>query len=438
MSEVWLRSNRRVLLLALLPASLLLVAGVLMLIRLDGLVVRSFAWALCAVGLISLVGLLRQLRQPRVAYRTGEVLFFLKAGGPICVPVQVVEAFFLGQGPAHLPGTDLPGIAQPATNGRTPFAARAAMGSDGGERGFGEMVRKLCNSPRHLVRTVEWRGHPAAQPTTGRGNARARRTFDNQDKGYCDVNVDCSLSLMPGLLVSVRDVAETRAAMDGGADWIDLKEPRRGALGAVDAEMAAEVAKLLAGRLPLSAAAGELKDWPSESVDWLLDVEGIQWLKLGLAECATSDDWQNRWQQAAETIAAAGKQLVAVCYADASRAKAPSFDQIVAVAERQIAAVAEQGKMHYLLIDTFDKKNGPLVASPAGSALEEWLQAARRASLSTVVAGGLSRENLACLPREGIDMIAVRGGVCAGERTGTVESELVSDFRRAVEINWVN
>jgi len=106
MFEVWLRSNRRVLLLALVPAGLLLVAGGLMLAWLDGWAVRSFAWALCAAGLVAMVGLLRQLRQPRVAYRAGEVLFFLKAGGPICVPVNVVEAFFLGQGPAHLPGAD--------------------------------------------------------------------------------------------------------------------------------------------------------------------------------------------------------------------------------------------------------------------------------------------------------------------------------------------
>jgi hypothetical protein len=31
------------------------------------------------------------------------VLFNLRAGQPIAVPVQVVEAFFLGQGPSHLP-----------------------------------------------------------------------------------------------------------------------------------------------------------------------------------------------------------------------------------------------------------------------------------------------------------------------------------------------
>ena len=52
-----------------------------------------------------LVSILRLILWPRVAYRDGCVLFYLRAGTPIAVPVHVVEAFFQGQGPAHLPGT---------------------------------------------------------------------------------------------------------------------------------------------------------------------------------------------------------------------------------------------------------------------------------------------------------------------------------------------
>jgi hypothetical protein len=44
-----------------------------------------------------------QLRRPRVAFEDGAVLFYLRSGPPFAVPVEVVEAFFLGQGPAHLP-----------------------------------------------------------------------------------------------------------------------------------------------------------------------------------------------------------------------------------------------------------------------------------------------------------------------------------------------
>jgi hypothetical protein len=60
-------------------------------------------WALTAVGLVLMLGLFNQLRRPRIAFRNGEVLFHLRSGAPVAVPVEIVEAFFLGQGPANIP-----------------------------------------------------------------------------------------------------------------------------------------------------------------------------------------------------------------------------------------------------------------------------------------------------------------------------------------------
>jgi len=48
--------------------------------------------------------LLWEFFRPRIAYRSREILFYLRSGAPIAVPMQVVEAFFLGQGSASLPG----------------------------------------------------------------------------------------------------------------------------------------------------------------------------------------------------------------------------------------------------------------------------------------------------------------------------------------------
>ena len=58
-------------------------------------------------GLLAL-GLLGQFRRPRIAYCDGDVLFHLRAGAPIAVPAEIVEAFFIGQGPAYLPRTHGP------------------------------------------------------------------------------------------------------------------------------------------------------------------------------------------------------------------------------------------------------------------------------------------------------------------------------------------
>src|SRR5258706_11336714 len=61
------------------------------------------------------------------------------------------------------------------------------------------------------------------------------------------------------LLASVRSEAEAEAAIDAGADVLDLKEPRRGPLGPCNPATLRSVAALRdrrSSRLPLSAAIG--------------------------------------------------------------------------------------------------------------------------------------------------------------------------------------
>ena len=103
MTEVWLTSNRRVIFMAMLPVGLLGVLSLVTLGRDTASVFRVLATGCLIIVIVLLFGLLQQLVRPRIAYRDGHVLFYLQARSPIAVPVQVVEAFFLGQGPAYLP-----------------------------------------------------------------------------------------------------------------------------------------------------------------------------------------------------------------------------------------------------------------------------------------------------------------------------------------------
>jgi hypothetical protein len=107
--EIWLRTNRRALSLGAVPPALFALLGMYFLLGLDSTARAWWHWiggVMLVVGLFNVAILLLQLREPRVMYHDGRVLFYLNSGPPIAVPVNVVEAFFLGQGPTMLPATE--------------------------------------------------------------------------------------------------------------------------------------------------------------------------------------------------------------------------------------------------------------------------------------------------------------------------------------------
>src|SRR5437867_1998761 len=86
------------------------------------------------------------------------------------------------------------------------------------------------------------------------------------------------------LLISVAGPAEARAALLGGADVIDAKDPRRGALGPVSLQRLAAIRAAVAGARPLSAAVGDAtsEQAVAGAVAAALSV-GVAFVKLGLA-----------------------------------------------------------------------------------------------------------------------------------------------------------
>ena len=228
------------------------------------------------------------------------------------------------------------------------------------------------------------------------------------------------------LLVSVRDEQEALDAIAGGADWIDCKEPRAGSLGAVPVGVARRTAEIVNGFCPLSAALGELTDWQDSSTHELLLVPEIQVVKLGVRGCANEPDWQTRWHEAYDEVRATGKQLAAVIYADWQHAQAPTPEKLLDCA---IAAGCR-----YLLVDTFHKH---LARGQAASSLEFFsreelkrlMQVACGAGMTTVLAGNLRSDDFVHIIGLPVQIVAVRGAVCRGDRSARIDSKLVHELR---------
>jgi hypothetical protein len=227
-----------------------------------------------------------------------------------------------------------------------------------------------------------------------------------------------------GLLVSVRDEAEAREAIAGGATIVDVKEPARGPLGAAACDVTARIAAVVGRRMPWTLAGGELRDGVAlihehvRRTIALLDDGGVPpaAVKAGLAG-TVAGDWRALFGEFAAGLPA-GVAPVAVAYADWDRAGSPSPVEVISAATAAGVGV--------LLVDTFDKAGGP-VAGDAESAgrVADWIGRARRAGMLAVLAGNLKAEMLSAAVACGPDVIAVRSAACVGGRSGTVCGKLV-------------
>jgi uncharacterized protein (UPF0264 family) len=218
-------------------------------------------------------------------------------------------------------------------------------------------------------------------------------------------------------MVSVQNAVEARLALAAGANWIDAKDPTRGALHPVSPSVLTEILAVARGHCPISAAGGELLEF--DPSDWNTH-EVLSWLtyfKLGLSGCAARTDWIERWKVAWTALPAAVGR-VAVIYADYQRAAAPRPSEIV--------AQALSSDCRAVLFDTLDKTAGDLFAHLSRLELNRLIQQVHAGGLLAVVGGSLTRETIPHAQQAGADVIAVRSAACVGERSGSIDRARVA------------
>lgn len=226
---------------------------------------------------------------------------------------------------------------------------------------------------------------------------------------------------MTRLLVSIRDLQEARIAFESGADLIDLKEPRRGSLGACDLSTITSVIGQFNEYVPVSVALGELRD--EEITQRISAVRGATFAKIGLADCAAVADWELTWQSHLERLPP-GTQAVGVVYADNRRAASPKPETIVQLASRFGCAAA--------LVDTFDKSSGALTEIWGRERIGSFILEVQRLGMLAVLAGSLREADLASLLPLRPDVIAVRGAVCQTSRTSSIDGRKVARWKALV------
>jgi uncharacterized protein (UPF0264 family) len=229
---------------------------------------------------------------------------------------------------------------------------------------------------------------------------------------------------MTQLLVSVRSAEEARAALAGGADLIDIKEPARGSLGRADESTIAEVLRV-AGRAPVSAALGELGDQPAGPLPAV--VARLAFVKWGLAGEGRADracGWTARLRALGRELHELnpGACLVTVAYADWERAAAPSPEDVCEY-------VCASGRV--LLLDTWGKDGSTLLDWAPPKTIDHIIQSLRAAGVRVALAGSLGLDEVRALLPLAPDWFAVRGAVCHGrDRSAAIDEGRVRQLVR--------
>jgi uncharacterized protein (UPF0264 family) len=234
------------------------------------------------------------------------------------------------------------------------------------------------------------------------------------------------------LLVSVSSGDEAAAALAGGADIIDAKDPAAGPLGPVTISVLREIShtltvRAIGGARLLTAALGDAADEDEVArAACASAAAGAKLVKLGFAGVAGPARVAALLRAArrgAHAGSGDGCGVVAVAYADADRVASPRADDLLdAAAAAGTAAV---------LLDTAHKHGPGLRGLLSQDALSAWVLRAHQAALLVAVAGRLQIDDLDFVRDAGADVAGVRGAACEGGRTGRITSERVRALRRA-------
>ena len=232
------------------------------------------------------------------------------------------------------------------------------------------------------------------------------------------------------LLASVRTAAEAAAALAGGADIIDAKEPSRGSLGAVSPNVLRQICEQIPCERPVSIALGDVST-AAEVVQSICTLppcpRSATYLKFGFAGTSDSELVRQCLRVALESVAGRSIGIVAVAYADAELAGSP--------APEVICRVAGEARATGVLFDTYVKGDRHLLTWLDPAYLAVLLSRARAAGLLTAVAGGLGFQQLPSVRLAGPDIVGVRGALCLGGRDGWLSEYRVRLFRQQLGPN---
>lgn len=220
------------------------------------------------------------------------------------------------------------------------------------------------------------------------------------------------------LLASVTSEAEASLAAAAGADIIDCKSPKDGALGALPPGIVAAIRAVVPSQSPVSATIGDLPLEPDSVLKAVAQMAstGADIVKIGLFPGPAP-----RETIAALSDIARQTKLVAVMLADRPRVG----DMIDHVARAGFLGV---------MLDTAGKSGQTLLDHMSPDELRRFIDEATARGLMTGLAGSLRAAQIPALMALAPDILGFRGALCKnGERTAELDAGAIAAIKRSMD-----
>lgn len=228
------------------------------------------------------------------------------------------------------------------------------------------------------------------------------------------------------LLISVLHEDEVAAAVAGGADIIDVKNPREGSLGASFPHVIRRVRELTPDALPVSAAIGDAPNLPGTAALAAAGAAacGVQYVKVGVLGPRNGADAEALLRAVCRAAREADPRvlIMATAYADAGR--------IGSLPPEELPRVARAAGAHGCMIDTAAKDGRTLFGELDEETLARFVRDGRTAGLITALAGSLAMDDAPRLRELAPDIVGFRGAACGdGRRDGRLDVAAVRRLR---------
>lgn len=212
-------------------------------------------------------------------------------------------------------------------------------------------------------------------------------------------------------------------AIAGGADIIDVKNPKEGALGANFPWVIKRIREITPKNIEVSCAIGDAPNLPCAVSLAALGAAatGVDYVKVGLYGVKTKEEALYLMQNAAKAVKDCNSSIkvVATGYADAKR--------VGSVNPLLVPGIAHEAGADVAMLDTAAKDGESLFAFLTTDQLRSFVDAAHAYGLKAALAGSLRKEDLPVVCALGADIAGLRGAACtSGDRVnGRIARESV-------------